>query len=80
MKTHNMAFGKAIRELRTRKNLSQESLAFEAGFDRTYISLLELGKKSPTLDTIMALCSALDIGLAQLASRVEIIFMNENNE
>lgn len=78
-KPHNKAFGKAIRELRNGKNLSQESLAFDAGFDRTYISLLELGQKSPTLDTIMALCGALDIDLAQLASRVEAI-MKENHE
>lgn len=73
MNSHNKAFGQAIRELRKGKNQSQESLAFDAGFDRTYISLLELGQKSPTLDTIMALCGALDIGLAQLASRVEAI-------
>lgn len=73
MKSHNKAFGQAVRELRRGKGQSQESLAFAADFDRTYISLLELGQKSPTLDTIMALCSALDVGLAQLASRVEAI-------
>lgn len=79
MTSHNKAFGQAIRELRRSKNQSQETLAFDAGFDRTYISLLELGHKSPTLDTIMALCSALDVSLAQLASRVEAI-MRENHE
>lgn len=71
MKPHNKAFGKAIRELRTLKKQSQEALAFDAGFDRTYISSLELGQKSPTLDTIMALCAALDVELSQLASRVD---------
>jgi len=79
MKSHNKAFGQAVRELRKRKNSSQETLAFDAGLDRTYISLLELGQKSPTLDTIMAICNALGVGLAQVASRVEAI-MSENNE
>jgi len=71
MKSHNKAFGKVIRELRKDKQLSQETLGFEAGFDRTYISLLELGQKSPTLDTVMDLCKALNVGFTQLASRVE---------
>lgn len=79
MKSHNKAYGQAVRELRKRNNKSQETLAFDAGLDRTYISLLELGQKSPTLDTIMAICNALGVGLAQVASRVEAI-MSENNE
>lgn len=79
MKSHNNAFGQAIRELRRGRNQSQESLAFDAEFDRTYISLLELGQKSPTLDTIMALCGALNVSLTQIASRIEAI-MRENDE
>lgn len=76
---HNKAFGKLIRELRNSKKLSQEGLAFDAGLTRSYISLLEYGKKSPTLDTIVALCGVLDISLAHVASRVEAI-MSESNE
>lgn len=79
MALHNKAFGQAVRELRRGKKQSQETLGFNAGLDRTYISLLELGNKSPTLDTIMALCCALDVSLAQLASRVEAI-MTERHE
>lgn len=59
--------------------MSQEGLAFDAELTRNYISLLETGQKSPTLDTIVALCRVLDISLVQVASRVEAI-MNENNE
>lgn len=71
MTSHNRAFGQAIRERRRGKNISQEALAFDAGLDRTYISLLELGHKSPTLNTIMALCHVLDMSLVQLATRVD---------
>lgn len=71
MKQHNKAFGKALRSLRTTRGHTQETLAFEAGLDRTYVSLLELGSRSPTLDTIMLLCAALDVPFSQFASMVE---------
>jgi len=64
---HNKAFGAALAELRKARGLSQEVLGFEAGLDRTYISLLERGQKSPTLDTVFTLCGALDIPFSQLA-------------
>lgn len=71
MKQHNKAFGKALRALRTTRGHTQETLAFEAGLDRTYVSLLELGSRSPTLDTIMLLCGALNVSLPELAAMVE---------
>lgn len=71
MKKHNKAFGKALRAIRKERGHTQETLAFESGLDRTYISLLELGSSSPTLDVIMALCGALGVSLTQLATRVE---------
>lgn len=74
---HNTAFGKALREQRLLKQLSQEALAFDAELDRTYISLLELGQRSPTLDTITLLCKALNIKKSELIIRVEEI-MNSN--
>lgn len=71
MKNHNKAFGKILRSLRKDHGYTQETLAFESGLDRTYVSLLELGSRSPTLDTIMTLCGALNVSLSQLASEVE---------
>jgi transcriptional regulator with XRE-family HTH domain len=68
---HNSAFGKVLRQERLRKRHTQETLGFEAGLDRTYISLLELGRRSPTLDTIVALCTALDLALTDLVKMVE---------
>jgi transcriptional regulator with XRE-family HTH domain len=43
------AFGQALREIRQSKKISQERLALEGGFDRTYISLIERGINSPTI-------------------------------
>lgn len=71
MTDHNKAFGKALRSLRKERGYTQETLAFESGLDRTYVSLLELGSRSPTLDTMMTLCCALNVSLSQLALKVE---------
>lgn len=76
-KSHNNAFGIVLRELRTERRQTQEALAFNSGLDRTYISLLELGTRSPTLDTIMALCVALDVSLTSVSSRIEEVMRND---
>jgi transcriptional regulator with XRE-family HTH domain len=65
------SFGQALRELRTRKSMSQETLGFEADLARNYISQLELGSKSPSLRTIFALCAALDTVPSDLIKEVE---------
>lgn len=69
MKNHNKAFGKVLRKLRIDRGHTQETLAFDAGLDRTYISLLELGSNSPTLDTMMMLSAALDAPLDEIIRR-----------
>ena len=76
-KSHNKAFGIVLREIRTERCQTQEALAFDSGLDRTYISLLELGGRSPTLDTIMALCQALDVSLTFVSSRIEEVMRDD---
>ena len=54
-------FGEKVRELRTKKGLSQEELAELSGLHRTYISSLELGKRNVSLINIHALAKALGV-------------------
>ena len=68
---NNVIFGKALKNLRKASGKTQEQLAFDAELDRTYISLLEVGNRSPSLDTLIALCKALDISLIELAIEIE---------
>ena len=56
----NIIFGEQLRNARKTAHLTQEELAFRAGLDRTYISLLERGLKNPTLTTFFQLCRVLD--------------------
>ncbi len=64
-------FGTELRKLREKAGLSQEQLADRAGVHRTYVSLLERNKKSPTLDVLFRLCKALCFPAAKLIARVE---------
>lgn len=54
-------FGEKVREIRTKKGLSQEELAELSGLHRTYISSLELGKRNVSLINIYALANALGV-------------------
>ncbi|MDP3097215.1 MAG: helix-turn-helix transcriptional regulator [Syntrophales bacterium] len=61
-----------LRRLRQGCGLSQEALGFESGYHRTYISLLERGRKSPSLQTIFNLSEALKIDPAELIRQVAV--------
>jgi transcriptional regulator with XRE-family HTH domain len=43
------AVGEELRASREKRRISQERLSFDAGIHRTYVSLIERGRKSPTL-------------------------------
>lgn len=64
-------FGDELRRAREDAGLTQEQLAFRAGLHRTYISLLERDKKSPTLVVLLRLSSALGIRASELVARLE---------
>ncbi len=65
------AFGEVLREARVEKGLSQEALAFASELDRTYISMLERGKRQPTISVIFKLAAALGVSAAEMVGRVE---------
>lgn len=53
------AFGDALRAARRGRGWSQERLALEAEANRNYISLVEMGKNSPSVRMLFKLCAAL---------------------
>jgi len=55
------AFGEVLKTLRDGAGLSQEDLAEKVDVDRTYPSLLELGKRSPTLPMFLRISDAIEI-------------------
>jgi transcriptional regulator with XRE-family HTH domain len=67
----SVLLGEALRRARTAAGVTQENLAFEAKLDRTYISHLENGHKSPTVDVLFRICPVLRIAASQLIAQVE---------
>jgi transcriptional regulator with XRE-family HTH domain len=57
--------------MREAQQLSQEQLALEAGYDRTYISLVERGMRSPTIRTVVKLAAVLQVKASSLMERME---------
>lgn len=76
--TVELAFGREIKQAREALRKSQETLAFEAGIHRTYVSLIERGQKSPTLAVIVRLARALNVQPSELIRRVEATFEQVN--
>lgn len=60
------AFGKHLRELRKRKNLSQQQLEFIANISKNQVGNIERGEVNITLITSIAIAKALDIPLKDL--------------
>jgi transcriptional regulator with XRE-family HTH domain len=54
-----VAIGSVLRAKREKLAISQEEVAERAGVDRTYVSRLERGLKSPTVETLERICAAL---------------------
>ncbi|MBA4709098.1 helix-turn-helix transcriptional regulator [Aquitalea aquatica] len=60
-----VALGKRLKECRHAADKSQETLAFEAQVDRTYISAIERGAANPSMETLADICHAMGISLAE---------------
>ncbi len=65
------ALAEQIRFFRSKRGLSQEELAVRAGLHRTYISLVERTKRSPTIDSLTRICAALDVRISDLLAKAE---------
>ena len=54
-----------LRRIRTERQVSQESLAVDAGVDRTYISGIENDGFAVTVDVLDKLAAALEVDIAE---------------
>jgi transcriptional regulator with XRE-family HTH domain len=75
-KAHNpntleSVFGRALRTARQGRSISQEALAAEAGYHRTYIGQIERGEKSPSIRTVFDLAKVLGLRPSLLIADTE---------
>ena len=64
------AFGKVIAELRAKRGISQEQLAEAIGSTNVYISLLESGRRKPSLNATILIAQSLKIQPDTLVGQV----------
>jgi len=67
----SVRFGRAVRLVREKDGVSQEKLAELAQVDRTYVSMIERGKRHPTLEVAERISHALGIRLSEMIRRAE---------
>lgn len=61
--------GDRLRELRTASGLSMRTLATRAGFSASFISQIELGQASPSIESLNRLAGALGVSLSDFFGR-----------
>ena len=71
MQFDNFAVGKAIRDLRKEKGISQDVLSGFAGIALTHLTMIENGTKQANFETLWKIALALDIRPSELVARIE---------
>lgn len=61
-----MNLGRSIKMCRTNRGLSQEDLATRIGMSASYVSLIEQGKRDPSISTVEGVASALGVPVSLL--------------
>jgi len=64
--------GQVVREIRQERDISQDRLAREMGTDRTTISLIERGLRSPYVRTLLQIASCLGVKPSEFFRRLEL--------
>lgn len=66
-----VALGRAVRELRARRGLSQEALGFQSGLHRNYVGAIERGEINPSFRILIGLAKGLKLPLSEIVSVTE---------
>ena len=65
---HRRLLGEAVRSKRRQAELSQERLAEKADLSTVFISRIERGKESPSVDNLVKIAKALGVRVRDLVS------------
>jgi transcriptional regulator with XRE-family HTH domain len=63
--------GRAIKQLRTERGLSQEEIGLRAEIHPTWISHIESGRNNPAWGSVRRIAAALGVRLSELAALAE---------
>lgn len=71
------ALGKAVRQLREKRGITQESLGANAGITERTVSLIEAGNSNPKWATVSDIAAALGVSMGQLAKLTDKLAASE---
>ena len=63
--------GRVLREARESAGITQQDAAMRANMDRAYVSEVENGKRSISLDRLFLLCNAIGVPAAKIVASME---------
>jgi len=66
-----LALGERMRQLRDKQDFSQEAFADHCGLHRTAVSLIERGKRVPSLTTLLTISRGFGISVSELLRGVD---------
>lgn len=66
-----VALGAAIKALREKREMKQQTLAEAAGIGVAHLSKIERGRGNPTWSTVVSIAEALDLSIVEVARRFE---------
>ena len=69
-KAENLLISDILRKFRYEKNLSQAELAARLGMEQSYISLLEVGKRTPAIIMLIRIADALEVSPGAMVDAV----------
>lgn len=72
--------GVAIREFRQQAGLSQDELADRMDMSTPYISMLESGKRYPSIEMLIRLALALDVRLGAMLDMIAERYVADKNK
>ena len=73
MRYDNKITGIVVRELRTKKGLTQEVLSGLASIPRSHLAMIESGRISPKIDTLWKISEALGMKLSEMIEQIEAL-------
>lgn len=75
-----MMIGKRLKENRIAAQLTQEKVAEAANITTVYLSRIENGRVTPTLDTLSSICTVIDADLGMIISGCQSNNMEYGND
>jgi len=62
----DMRFAKRLKRLRKKADITQEELAYKTKLSTTFIGLMEIGRRRPSIETLRRISAAMNIKVRDL--------------